>query len=415
MRKIISELLTWEALLKLMAFILFIGTIGLIFFISNADLSSRESAMLGTLLTIVSILTGLIITHFYAKAGFNQNLKVYGRKASEKVDNLSNELSKLAIYLQSELDDSEDDIPEKILHSREERMESAIHIINTLKSINDKSLSDWEGVIGEELHKKREEQKENEEEFKQIVYKLGDVEEMSHDDSIISDVKTEELLSEINDLKKKVNIVASSLVGFPIKSRRIMRTRKEKEDVESQCPSCNQTIRYKQRPLINSEKKIICKQCSEELIGRWDPNLGFKLIIDLPQEEIINCSSCGNQNRVLLGLSRGSKNSLECEGCNIRLNLTREIKGNVEIEVKEISKDTVKTEILDEAIKNKIKELLPPQPWPTGTARQIANELDLNLGFVHKIINLLIEEGAFKMQINGVLYVPATDTKQQAG
>jgi hypothetical protein len=40
---------------------------------------------------------------------------------------------------------------DEALQAREERIESAIHLIRTLKSVNDTSLSDWEGVIGDEL------------------------------------------------------------------------------------------------------------------------------------------------------------------------------------------------------------------------------------------------------------------------
>ena len=79
----------------------------------------------------------------------------FALKAAEKVDNLSQELDRLTAYLQQELTDAAGGAPQaatpEALRLKDARIESAIHIIGTLKSVNDRSLSDWQGVIGDEL------------------------------------------------------------------------------------------------------------------------------------------------------------------------------------------------------------------------------------------------------------------------
>lgn len=64
---------------------------------------------------------------------------------------MSNELNRFVLYSEQAIAETEHESPEEALLAREERITSAIHIANTLKSVNDTSLSDWRGVIGEEL------------------------------------------------------------------------------------------------------------------------------------------------------------------------------------------------------------------------------------------------------------------------
>ncbi len=100
------------------------------------------------------------------------NLRTYALKAAEKVTNLSNELSRLSTYLQQELDYTDYRNTEEKLQAKEERLESAIHLLSTLKSVNDTSLSDWQGVIGDELAVQREETKEREQELRAMLLEV---------------------------------------------------------------------------------------------------------------------------------------------------------------------------------------------------------------------------------------------------
>ena len=87
----------------------------------------------------------------------NENLRTYALKAAEKVNNLSEQLNRLSLYL-------EDDLQEESNYSESsnQRIISAIHMIAMLKSVNDTSLSDWQGVIGEEIEEHRKEAEERE-------------------------------------------------------------------------------------------------------------------------------------------------------------------------------------------------------------------------------------------------------------
>src|SRR5271157_3136362 len=84
-----------------------VGVVICLIVIVTATLSSRESLLLSLVLTIVSMLGSWLASRFYAETSFNENLRTFALKAAEKVDNLSKELDRLAVYLQQELDDDD--------------------------------------------------------------------------------------------------------------------------------------------------------------------------------------------------------------------------------------------------------------------------------------------------------------------
>ena len=139
-----------------------IAIITILFYLSTGDLTIRETGLLSTLLTVLSIIATLIVAHIYSQSTYRKaleevkdtyqsNIKTYALNAAEKVNNLSNQLSSLSAYLQEDLDQTEFESVNETLRSREERIESSIQIINMLRSVNDTTLSDWKGVIGDEL------------------------------------------------------------------------------------------------------------------------------------------------------------------------------------------------------------------------------------------------------------------------
>ena len=122
------------------------------------------------LLTILSFVVSYLISNYFAEISYKKaidevqeqhlaNLRTYALNAAEKVGNLSNELTRLSLYLQQELDYDEENL-EMANHALYERITSTIHLINTLKSVNDTSLSDWRGVIGEELKRRTDGKRE---------------------------------------------------------------------------------------------------------------------------------------------------------------------------------------------------------------------------------------------------------------
>jgi hypothetical protein len=89
------------------------------------------------------------------------------------VTNLSKQMDVLSMSLQQELDDSDYDSPKDALQAREMTIESTVRMLNTLKSVNDGSLSDWQGVIGQEITAQRQEREKQEEDLRVIVERLG--------------------------------------------------------------------------------------------------------------------------------------------------------------------------------------------------------------------------------------------------
>jgi hypothetical protein len=104
--------------------------------------TANEALLLSVVLTIFSMLGSWVASRHYAEASFNKNLRLFALKAAEKVTNLSNELNRLSAFLQEELRSTESESPSQSLLARNVRIEGAIHVINTLKSVNDGALSD---------------------------------------------------------------------------------------------------------------------------------------------------------------------------------------------------------------------------------------------------------------------------------
>lgn len=59
---------------------------------------------------------------------------------------------------------------------------------------------------------------------------------------------------------------------------------------------------------------------------------------------------------------------------------------------------------LDAELLASIKELLPPQPWPQGVHKEVADKVGLTYGQVAKYIKELIRRGDFMEQVDGELF-----------
>jgi hypothetical protein len=115
--------------------------------ITAAAPTPNEALLLSLFLTLLSILGSWIVSRYYSESSFNKSLRIFALKAAEKVTNLSNELDRLSAFVQQELKDNEYESPAEALLAKSIRFEGVIHIINTLKSVNDRSLSDWQGSL----------------------------------------------------------------------------------------------------------------------------------------------------------------------------------------------------------------------------------------------------------------------------
>lgn len=334
-------------------------------FFTKNNLTANEQVLFSIILTVCSAVVSWVISHIYYQKSHEEsieeiqkesksNLKVFGTKAAEKVKNLSSEINNLKNYLKEELDDDSYEFDRENLNAKREIIYSAIHILNTLKSINDGSLSDWKGIIPEEIEEMEEEQKERFENLNNILYNYKDVIESS--DNEMGYITENELSGKIRELNKKIDLAINN-AGISTKVRRNL---VKKEQLEKRCPECQNIIQYKQRPLSTSRKNIKCSKCGVRLACRWNEQDGFTLAI---------------YDESFHGFGRNDMDDI---------------------------KDTKINEEFIEIVRKK----LPPQPWLPKTSDKIADELGVSKRKTGKAITVLIERGIFKQQINGILYIP---------
>ncbi|MEJ8843968.1 hypothetical protein WG954_16365 [Lacibacter sp. H375] len=407
--------------------ILSLSIIACLLSVALTDLTPKETTLLGIVLTILSFIASWVVSKYFADRSHKQaieevkeqhlsNLRTYALNAAEKVNNLSNELAKLSVYLQQELEDDDEDLnTEELYLSSYERIESAIHIINTLKSVNDTYLSDWKGVIGEELDEKMEEQQARENDLKQLVERVESVIKAKpiEQNQNLHDVQN--LSKQITDLRKDLNITLNSVSGTFVRTSRTP-ARARKEDVKKHCPKCNVSVVYKQRPSQTSFKYISCKNCSSKLSATWNELDGFKLEPEIKKQEIYNCPTCKLEIKCELSNFLNSRTQNICNNCKESSQIIRTIKGYTIHNIPKVSfvqkndtgeKQTPPDRIeIDETILEKVREILPQQPWPKGTHKEVAEKLGLAASVVSRYIYELIRKGVFKPQVDGVLYEP---------
>lgn len=230
--------------------VLLLGFVGAVAFCIRQfavdTLSVKESTLLGIVLTIASVLASWMVTHIYAgsqatsaieeiQERSRENLRTYALKAAEKVNNLSNELTKLSLYLEEELDYTDYSSPGEALSAKEERIESTIHMIRLLKSVNDTSLSDWKGVIGEELDQQREARLEREAELREVLTDLETVIEHQRQDLAGSQENAESLRTEFRQLRQDLKTALMEL-GSPAALASKGERKSKRQRITLKCP-----------------------------------------------------------------------------------------------------------------------------------------------------------------------------------
>jgi len=381
-----------------------------LYLITKGNLSAKETALLSILLTGLSILATWILTHIYSESQHKKvmqevqethkgNLKTYALKAAEKVNNLSNQLNLLAVYLQQAVDEIDSDNLKEELRVNRERIGSAIHIIGTLKSVNDTALSDWQGVIGEELEEQREKQTEREEEIRDLLDRLETISESQLYTRQHAQDSTLVLTKEVESLRKDLRSIAISLGLSPIPLSRPI-TRKKRIVVEKQCPKCGGILTYRQKQRTSSVKGIKCQSCATDLISRYSEEEGFIIEEHRPTTEQITCPSCGNECEVILNILPNSRATVNCEGCNAKITVTR-YKSGVVAKTERLTEDTIEA----------VRSSLPVQPWPKGINKSVAEKLGLSNKLVAEAMKILIQRGIFNPQVSGRIYMPASEKK----
>lgn len=375
-----------------------------------ANLSNTEVVLLGVLQTIFSLAAGWLVTHAYAKSSedravrnveelHQKNLRIFALKAAEKVENLSRELNRLAIYLSQELEEEDYESSVEELLAKEERIESAIHLINTLKSVNDTSLSDWRGVIGDEIDEIRQRADQREETLEKLVDKIHSIQEADEVRGV--DVETSKsLFREISKLRRDLNFVAGGVVGNLWTARKATPASNSRQTFHSKCPVCGGGLTVRQRSRVGDKKALKCSSCESRLVSEVNDHGSIDVSLRKSVQESVECQSCGTMNSFQLDELVGANAPMACSACSAINNVAR-TKGGV------VSAVSVKQgRVLDEGLIEDIRRALPQQPWPKGIHASVGNSLGIDPSLVRKAISQLILRGVFMDQFQGVLCTP---------
>jgi hypothetical protein len=380
---------------------------GVLFLISLTDLSNRETTLLGTVLTLLSIGIGWGVSHYYSTQDkraaieeireFEQrNLRTYALKAAEKVTNLSKELNRLSAYLQEELQYTGYRNAEEELFAKEERIESAIHMLGSLRSINDTSLSDWQGVIGEELEEQRETEKEQAEALRQLGDRLSALELAPITSSSVVVENTE-----IDEIKRQLRSLAADISGGGFRAK----PRPSYQHVDATCPRCSSPMMYGQRAKENDRKAVQCKVCEANLISTYREATGFVLAVRGHTNELVTCPNCSTEQSIELDEWPTASATVSCSACEAAIRVSRAENGQtVRVSAANQQKPA---EPLTPEIVERVRSVLPRQPWPKGIHQTVAAQLSLRPGTVQKVIQHLIRTGVFMDQIDGVVCTTA--------
>jgi hypothetical protein len=374
---------------------LLVGILISLFRIAFGAPSPSESLLLSTLLTVFSILGSWIVSKHYSEHDFNKSLRLFALKAAEKVTNLSKELDRLSAVLQDELKDEDYDSPQEALLAKTIRMEGAIHIVRTLKSVNDGSLSDWQGVIGEEITAKLEDQEQREETLRELFERFESLQSKQPElrETIQEDEQTAKLRAEVDSIRDDLRMLVGQVSGLPVRSHRI---KNSKLPIQRNCPVCSELLTYRQKQRPTSVKPVKCTNCGASLYSRQVDG-EYVLKQRSPLIEEVECPVCNSKIQVKIDPVPGAIQDIDCGSCKSPIRAIRRENG-VKGKVREIQASPSKM------VEERIREAMGPQPWPPGRARTVANQLGLPLPTVSGIIKSLIDQGIFKVQIDGKLY-----------
>ena len=367
--------------------------------ISTTSPTANEALLLSLFLTFLSIIGSWIASRYYSESSYNKNLRIFALKAAEKVTNLSNELDRLSVFIQQELKGNEYDSPAEALLAQNIRFEGAVHIINTLKSVNDRSLSDWQGVIGDEISARQEVQEEREETLRELLVRLDSLQDATITSSQVHhDEERDHLFSEVKSIRNDLRLLASQVSGFPIAPVRLSR----RKEVQKTCPSCGSALSYRQKSSSGNVRGVQCTKCGARLCSR-EKDGDYVLAERTAVDESVTCPSCAEKIDIKADPVPGSVSDIACCRCKVALRVSR---ANSGLRLRIVGE--VEAAPLGEDFLRKVADLMGPQPWPKGRSKQVAGELDVNPSLIGRATQELIRRGTFKPQIDGQLYARET-------
>lgn len=265
-------------------------------------------------------------------------------------------------------------------------------MLESLRSINDTSLSDWQGVIGEELDEQRELAKEQAEMLKAVSDRLSAIEGAN-----TATVPFVAASTEIDEIKKQIRALAADMSGGAFRSKQ----RPNFQQIETACPVCKVSLSYKQRAKDGDRKAIQCKGCATNLISAFNGESGFSLKVRENLPEPISCPTCSADQIVYVDEWPSASTTLVCESCSAALRVSR-ADGGETLKITAVN-PARSTETLTPELIEAVRQALPAQPWPKGIHQVIAESLTIKATVVQKAMQHLIRTGVFMDQLNGVV------------
>lgn len=373
-----------------------IGIIVALVIAGKRDLTATESLLLGILLSAASMLVSWLVTHIYSQANLDdaikqatdsntENMRNYAVKAAEKVLNLSNELQRLIDALSGACDEADDLNGYKdsaVL--LQERISAAVHNLETLRSMNDTFLSDWRGVIGEEIDRQIALEKQIESLADELDQQRTEHELLSS--SVVSPDVLEKLEEQINETKQ---LLSKKMTALPFKVA--TPSPKKKRDIVVDCPSCEQANKVKFRRRKGARKLMTCSRCGCYSEVRGLDAEEIQVTVVGVQKYSEKCPLCEASIEGELPDFPGAMKRTTCGNCETAVLASRTNAG-INVRLDNSSKARVPKRLADE-----VRKLLPERPWPTYIHKSIAKELGMSNNQVCRIISAFIEDGLYPL------------------
>ncbi len=363
-------------------------------FSGSATLTNRESVLIGLFVAMLSILVTWIVTHLYSKTDlqsmiaatrkeYSDNIRTFCIKAAEKVLNLSNELLRLRNSVQSGLDDAQDAQTSKEGFALlQERAMATLYVIETLKSMNDTALSDWRGIIGDELQRQE-----------LLEKKIADVskELATLQDKLLVSEDVEPLEDHIRQIEDQLGKMVRQL-PFRLRFSEPPPS-KGKIQVAVSCPKCHAPNSTRIRSHGERKKAIECISCGAHIGIRSVGNDKWVVTELKPYTFSDKCPVCSNEITGSVIDSPGSMKIITCSKCAARMIISRTPSG--------INRKIRLSAEIPHELLLAVSQRLPPQPWEKGIDARIAKDLGLSRKMTSRIITALIAKGDFHPQNDG--------------
>ena len=355
---------------------LIIGVAVILYVGFSVELTPRETFFASILLTMFSITSSWLGTHLYSQAGtedmksalkkeHSENLRTYALKAAEKVQNLSSEVDRLRAYL---ADTTEAATDSDVVVLRE-RLITAQMMLETLRSMNDTFLSDWRGIIGEDLQK----QEEIESEIEELYDKFEQLAAMSsqHEDTLRALPDQISHLSTILD-NDATKLAASSPIPIRVK-------RKRRAEFILHCPSCGSDTIATISTRRGSWKVLKCAKCNNYCRASIGGDGEIKVGSVETKSEAVTCNVCDNEFALIFPIVSNYSWQVECTKCS----------STIQAMVKDSSLVTAQSEKITKAFLQLLENFTVNQELTSEDASGLATELGISKSKVKQGFTIL--------------------------